>query len=434
MKKNMVPLIAIAVVVAIISTGVFYGLFAGKLRSDSTDLAGPPVVVAARNLERGAVLQESDLRVAHFKATLSGSFSSAQQLAGATLLSSVQQNEPLLAERVATKTPQPGSVHGSIPAGQRAVSIRVSESDSLMPVLKTGDKVDLQAVEERNGSLQLRTVLQNVEVLAVNPQSQPGGGNRGQVSVVTVLTSAEDADLVALADSGTRLRLALRNPLDEQTERRGSLALRSLFQGNGASSVPSAETRKTIVDAPDARPIQLHLQVLHASSAAAGQLESKTARHGSSDDLNVAEFQPGVDAGELVRNLEKQGGIESVLEKTLTASAGRSAQFREGSESCQLQVHFSAVAGPGGKLTLRVRPETSLHNAGGVETKVYEAELPASGSFLVRGIFSDARNRASLERLFPKQSWTDADLVILITAQASGQPQASTLAQTSRGR
>lgn len=432
MKKNMGPLIGIAVVVAIISTGVFYGLFAGKMRSAATDMAGPPVVVAARDLERGAVLQQSDLRVAHFKATLSGSFSSPQQLVGATLLTQVKQNEPLLEERVASKAPQPGASHGGVPAGQRAVSIRVSESDSLMPGLKAGDKIDLQAVRERNGSLELRTVLQNVEVLAVNPQTQPGGGNRGTVSIVTVLTRAEDADLVALADSGTRLRVALRNPLDEQTEYSRSLALSSLFHESNASTAPRADTRQTALN--NAHPIQLQLEVLRATSQAASQLESKIARAGSGDAVSVAAFQPGVDSGELVRNLEKQGGLELLLSKTLTASDGNAAKFRTGSEACQLQVHFTAVAGAGGKLNLRVRPEISLHNAGGVETQVYEAELPANGSLLVTGILDQARDHAALERLFPKHSWSDSKLVILVTAQAGGQTEVPSVARTGRGR
>ena len=435
MKRNMVPLVAIAVVVAIISTGVFYGLFAGKLRSASADVVGPAIVVAAHDLQRGNVLQETDLRVAHLKSALSGSFSNPHQLAGATLLASVKENEPLLEERVSSKSAPSGSVHGAVPAGQRAISIRVSESDSLMPVLKPGDKVDLQAVRDRNGTLELRTVLQNVEVLAVNPQSQSSGGNRGAVSIVTVLTRAEDADVVALADSGTRLRLALRNPTDEETERAGSLALNSLFQSNGSNATLPRVARNAVANAgADQRPIQLHLEVLRASRAAASQLESKLARAGSEDGLSVAAFQPGIDAGELVRGLQKQGGLESVLATTLTASAAHPTRFRTGSEDCQLLVHFSPVAGAGGKLSLRVRPEIGLHNAGGVESRVYEAELPASANFLVTGILNAAHDRSSLERLFPKQSWTDANLMIVISAQAAGDTQPSPLARTSRRR
>jgi flagella basal body P-ring formation protein FlgA len=67
MKKNMVPLLGIAFIVAIISTGVFYGLFAGKLRS-SSELPSHGIVVAARDLDRGTVIQASDLRISEIKA------------------------------------------------------------------------------------------------------------------------------------------------------------------------------------------------------------------------------------------------------------------------------------------------------------------------------------------------------------------------------
>ena len=59
MKKNLVPLLGIAFVVAIISTGIFYGLFVGKLKSAS--VPSQSIVVAARNLDRGTALQAADV-------------------------------------------------------------------------------------------------------------------------------------------------------------------------------------------------------------------------------------------------------------------------------------------------------------------------------------------------------------------------------------
>ncbi len=85
MKRNLVPLLGIAFVVAIISTGVFYGLFAGKLRS-SSELPGHAIVVAARDLDRGTVIQPSDLRVSEVQGVLGGAFSKPEDAAGATLL------------------------------------------------------------------------------------------------------------------------------------------------------------------------------------------------------------------------------------------------------------------------------------------------------------------------------------------------------------
>jgi hypothetical protein len=58
----------------------------------------------------------------------------------------------------------------------------------------------------------------------------------------------------------------------------------------------------------------------------------------------------------------------------------------------------------------------------GVETRQYEDQLPAGSSFLVTGILEQARDRRFLEQLFPKHSWTDQRLLILVTSQPAGVP------------
>src|ERR1700683_154535 len=141
MKRNMVPLLGIAFVVAIISTGIFYGLFAGKLRS-SSDIPGHSVVVAAHDLERGTVLQASDLRISEAPGILTGSFSKPEEAVGATLLTPLKTDEPLLAERVVPRGSPGGSTGGMVPSGMRAISIRVSESDGLVSGLRPGARVD----------------------------------------------------------------------------------------------------------------------------------------------------------------------------------------------------------------------------------------------------------------------------------------------------
>ncbi len=424
MKRNMAPLLGIAVVVAIISTGVFYGLFAGKLRSTPVATPGHPVVVAARALDRGAVLTAADLRISEVRGTLSGSFSSADQVAGATLLAEVKENEPLLAERVQSVNPKAASAVGAVPPGSRALSVRVSESDGLLAMLKPGAKVDLQAVGERGGSLELRTILQDVEVLAVNPQAQPGGGNRGSVSIMTVLVRAEDSDAVALADSGARIRLALRNPSDRQGASRRALELSSVFQSGGNRTT-------TVEAAADNRSVQLRVQVLRASERAARELESKLSPSaGGGEALSVARFGSPADGDALVRTLEQKREVEVIAAESLSAGMRRGAKFRVGADACQLRVQFSPEPGAGGTVNLRVRPEISFREKGGVETRVYEAELPAGSSFLVTGTL----NRESLERLFPQHSWAGQRAVILVTSDAGGAPQVSALASKHRER
>jgi Flp pilus assembly protein CpaB len=222
MKKNMVPLLGIAFVVAIISTGVFYGLFAGKLRS-STEIPGHPIVVASRDLDRGTVLQPRDLRVTELEGVLSGSFAKIDDAAGATLLTPVKANEPLLEERVSPRLIDGERAGGVVPKGMRAMTVHVTESESLLKLLRPGSRVDLQAVTNRNGGAQLRTVLENVQVL------EAGAADANHPANVTVLIRAQDSDLVALADAASRVRVALRNPADKENSTHRALSLQALF-------------------------------------------------------------------------------------------------------------------------------------------------------------------------------------------------------------
>src|SRR5580692_1357140 len=184
MKKNWVPLLGIAFIVAIISTGVFYGLFAGKLRS-SSELPSHAIVVAAHDLDRGTILQASDLRVSEVQGAWAGGNWKADDAAGATLLVTMKANEPLLEERITPPASQATRTNDTVPSGMRAVTMHIFQSESLLNMLRPGSRVDLQAVSDRNGGTELRTVLENVQVMAVS--AADGNGNRPQGAAVTIL-------------------------------------------------------------------------------------------------------------------------------------------------------------------------------------------------------------------------------------------------------
>src|ERR1700686_4109020 len=143
MKRNVVPLLAIAFVVAAISTGVFYGIFAGRLRGASVDLPQRTLVVAAHDLERGTVLKPEDLKVTEIRlqTPFKGSFDSPHKLAGAVVVEQIQQNEPVTERQVALKD---GSASNGVPPDMRAVSIHVYESSGILALIRRGSKVDIQ--------------------------------------------------------------------------------------------------------------------------------------------------------------------------------------------------------------------------------------------------------------------------------------------------
>jgi len=442
MKRNIVPLLGIAFVVAIVSTGIFYGLFAGKLKSSAGEMPGQSILVAARNLDPGTVVQPTDLRVSEVKGIFKGGFSKPEELVGATIVHAVLQNEAILQDRVASRDGKSGQGAGGVPSGMRAVSIRVGESSGVIGLLQPGTKVDVQAVSHSNATSELRTILQNVEVLAVSPQPEPVGVNQPAVPVVTVLTRAQDADLIALADSGARIRLALRNPLDDGTLPRRSMALASVFdqsrgaevaavQGGSSKALPSASASAPSWD----HPIQLHVRALGVSTSALSELDSKLTGAGGNDSMGVAVFRADADTDQLIRGLEQKQELEIVSSWKLTAGIGRPVSFRAGSgPGSRLRVQFSPEIDRAGKFSLRVKPEISLQRGEGVETRKFAAGLRDDGSFLVRGLLRDQADHQVLERLYPGHSWSGRQLVILVTSHGAKRSSAAAVARANRGQ
>ena len=107
----------------------------------------------------------------------------------------------------------------------RAVSIHATDSSGVVSLLRPGHKVDVQLVTGSGALPELRTILQDIEVLSVSPLD-----NRN-VAVITLLVNPEGADMAGLGDSAAHLRLLLRNPLDDGKSVLQRLTLPGMMQG-----------------------------------------------------------------------------------------------------------------------------------------------------------------------------------------------------------
>jgi pilus assembly protein CpaB len=242
-QNNLAKLLGIALVVAILATGVFYGLFVNKLSSSTG--SGKTVVVAAKPLPVGMVLTEKDVQSIPWPVdqTPAGAFEAARQVAGSTVLEPLAQGEPVLASRLASTGKGGGG--SAVPTGMRAVSVHVSDSSGVLAQLGPGQKVDVQVLITRkstNGEPELRTILEGVPVLAINSQLE-ASSQGSNLPTVTLLTNPADADVLALADSGARVRLALRNPLDDGTRARAAVTLDTILRASGTSSTSVSKAR-----------------------------------------------------------------------------------------------------------------------------------------------------------------------------------------------
>jgi pilus assembly protein CpaB len=135
-------------------------------------------------------------------------------------ISRILANEPITERRLAAA----GSGYGlapKVPTGMRAMSVRVNDvigvagfvlPEARVDVLVTGTPLGMEARGEMT-----RTLLSNVRVISAGENIEPDSSGRAQrVTVVTLLVTPEQAELLTLAGSHGKLQLVLRNSRDEE--------------------------------------------------------------------------------------------------------------------------------------------------------------------------------------------------------------------------
>src|SRR5690606_16818847 len=182
------------------------------------------VVLAARNLTIGSTIGEADIKLIDWPGGVmpAGFLASAQEAIGRAVITPVAENEPLLTTKLSSKDGGAG-LQVAIRDGMRAMSVKVDEVVGVSGFVIPNTRVDLVLILEKNEELNRpmavsRTFLQNLQVLASGQVTEPDAdGKPIKVSVVTLLVTPEDAELLALATREGRIQMALRNTLDTLT-------------------------------------------------------------------------------------------------------------------------------------------------------------------------------------------------------------------------
>lgn len=441
-KRNLVPLVCIAFVAASVATAIFYGLLGSRLREASADTPRQPIVVAKHNLERGAIVTAADVRVSTWggQYPLKGGYAAVEEVTGKTVSSAVQENEPVTQARLGAGD---GSGGIGIATGMRAVSVHASDSSGVLALLRPGQKVDVQVVTgERGGDVKLRTALENVEVLSVPPADANGG--RPGAPMITLLATPQAADHLALADSAARIRLLLRNPLDESRETRPGLNIASIFadwegpsRGLAARTQQASSRASSSLVAPAALaaaagagpyteigPGRVRLLVLVASAQpqALAQLTAQASVPRRTSAPHVVALPAGPAPGQMLSALEENHQVEVLSSTELSAGNGRRAGMEAGgARGGGLRIRFLPSLGSHGMLRLRVTPELTASRSGGIRARRMETEveLVDGQSFLIMGLSSAANWPVLAERLFavPAKSSANRELVVIVTPQ-----------------
>ena len=408
MKRNLFPLLGIAVVVAIAATGVFYGLFVGKI-SGAAPAAGSNsagVVVVSHAVDRGNVLTATDVRlVPASQPRPEGAFGSVEEVLGRTVTKAMAADETVTAGVLAGAKVGAGL---TIPKGMRAISIRVGDSTGLVPYLRAGNHIDVQSIQVLGGGESIvRTMLSNVEVLNVHADLSP---QPSPASVVNLLVPARDVERVALADSSTKMRIVLRNAEDEELVPVSPAKVAPMKPGTAVASAPVGP--------------QVTFQVRMAA-ATAETIREMTSRAGLSTDGAV---RIGVlPASWKAEELERNKSLRVLTTENVNSSQWQEVSLQAGGAEAKgdydLRLRLTPRGGGNGTLNLRVRPELTLPQRGGLSSRRFSADLrvPDGQSVLVAGFERDAAAPALVEKLFrsPAAPLPGSELLMVVTPHAA---------------
>ncbi len=431
MKRNIVPLLGIAFVVAIAATGIFYGLFVGKIKDAVANAPKSSIVVAARTIPGGTVLKAADLKLLPWAGSepIIGAFPSVDAVVGKTVFTSIDESEPVTQARLAGKGPQGGL---NIEQGMRAISVTISDAGGILALLRRGQHVDVQAVSGQQGAdSRIRTILQDIEVLAVNPPEQTQG--RPAAPIVTLLVRPEDADKLALADSAVRVRLLLRNPADREKGPRPALQMANLFQGSPNYRQPAlqqAAARPVVQPASAAVTQKLNLLVMIAAAApkAMEEMYSKFSFPRHPGWMQVAALDHGALAEHALRRMEEQHSLEVFSMTRLSTGNNREVSLQAGANyhaasggAYELRIQFLPTWNQAGSLRMRVQPEITSPNSAAVSNRKFESEVELTDGqmFVVTGLGNSSDSPSLAERLFGGRVKEQAnrELFVVVTPQ-----------------
>lgn len=230
MKWSVIALVALGTVAALCAT-VLVGALRSSDRADAaeagTQARETTIVVAARDLPQGLILESDALVVEQISISAAPeNFIADPVLAvGKVLKAAMVKSQPVLTNSFAEGFGL--RLAAALPPGMRAVGLDLGGSSGLHGLLYAGCNVDVLATyrPERGKAPVTRILLERVRVLGIEDQtivsSQKNRGNSNRSyrrnEMVVLMLDAQQARILQSAAASGAISLAMRHPLDKAT-------------------------------------------------------------------------------------------------------------------------------------------------------------------------------------------------------------------------
>jgi pilus assembly protein CpaB len=182
--------------------------------------AGQPqqVVIATQDIPARVPITDAMVRVETRpqSAVQPGALSDTSKVVGSLALITIPSGSQITVSQIGTNAAFALPVR--LTPGMRAVSIPIDHVKGVSGLIQPGDRVDVIAIPPRQGSAApiAVTILRGVRVLAIGTSLESASAtpspDEQNAGTVTLEVTPQQADLLAMADVNTNLRLALRSP------------------------------------------------------------------------------------------------------------------------------------------------------------------------------------------------------------------------------
>ena len=251
-QNRMLILVGVAVLVGLFASNFVYRQF--KQVTTIKPVETTEIVMAALPLPLGTRLEDRHLRTVNWPSNspIPGMFNKKEDCIGRALITSILENQPILEGNLVPEEGGAG-LQATIPAGMRAISVKVNDVVAVAGFVLPGTMVDVLATGSPGGrgggaTMNTRVILENVRVLAAGQKiEQDEEGKPQKVPVITLLVTPDQANQLTMASTQARIQLSLRNILDAETKKPKPVYQSNLFGGGRARRRPGRQSKSTFV-------------------------------------------------------------------------------------------------------------------------------------------------------------------------------------------
>ncbi len=234
MSMRVIVLVGVAVLLA----GGSMLMMKNMMNQPDTKVAAPApkpkhetfVLVAARNLPTGTLVNERDLRwQAWPDESLANSYLvkgeyDSTELHGAVVRDGIAEGQPINRVKV-IKSGERGFLAAVLQPGFRAKSIKIGAASGVAGFIHPGDRVDIilshtVRTEDKKRRRASETILENVRILAIDQRTNDQDGKPKVGKTITLELTPKQVELSTVAQSLGSLSLSLRSLAEDQDQLR----------------------------------------------------------------------------------------------------------------------------------------------------------------------------------------------------------------------